>query len=419
MHKFLLFLLLSVLFLPNVVAQKANADSLYIVARQQAYSGNLEKARLLCDVITRDFPDYYNAYILKGKTFTWTQQFDSARVVLSKVYFKDPNNKNALSVMVDVEISARQYEQARILCNQALKIYPNEKDFLEKKNIALLALGITEEIKTPDKVEEKVVPKEKLIKLPTVNLQKPAFSNRLSVDYFNDQETVPYSRIWEMERYGYERIFASGRLISSVTTGHYMADGMSQKSNQYTLEGYRIFSDQSYSLISYGYSPDPIFPRHRIGLEYFKTMKNDWEASAGIRYLSFMDENNKAQPVQSFTLSVSKCFKKLWLSFRPYFTTITQGSANSYSLTTRYYLSRPNNYLSVEVATGLSPDDPKNYAGGYRAYVLKGTRFKVGIQQMMGRHIQGMVDWGIERHEYVSTLFRDDNIVHVRLSYLF
>src|ERR1035437_7070793 len=148
MHKFLLFLLLSVLFLPNVIAQRANADSLYIVARQQAFSGNLENARLLCDMITRDFPDYHNAYVLKGKTFTWTQQFDSARVVLSKVYFKDPNNKNALSAMVDVEISARQYEQARTLCNQALKIYPNEKDFLEKKNIALLALGITEEIKT-------------------------------------------------------------------------------------------------------------------------------------------------------------------------------------------------------------------------------------------------------------------------------
>ena len=419
MRRFLFFLLLFGFIIPDVFAQKVNADSLYIVARQHAFSGNFEKTRSLCDQIIHDAPAYYNAYVLKGKTFIWTQQFDSARVVLSKVYFKDPNNKNALSVMIDVEISARQYEQALTLCRQALKIYPEERDFQEKKSTVLLALGITEDAVIPESIVEKVATKEKTIKSPSFNVQKLTFSNRLSVEYFNDQETVPASQTWEMERYAYERITKGVRLMGRVTTGLYMSDGISKRSTQYEFEGSPSFPDRSYSVINYSYSSGSIFPRHRIGLEYFHVLNNDWEASAGLRYLSFMDENDKMQPVQAYTMSVSKYFHKWWLSFRPYFTTITQGSANSYSLTTRYYFSRPNNFFTVEVATGLSPDDPKNYAGGYRAYVLKGTRFKVGLQQMIGQHIQGLVDWGIERHEYASTLFRDDNIVHVRLSYLF
>jgi len=131
MHKFVLFFLFFIFISSNLFAQKVNADSLYKVARQQAFSGNYEKARSLCNQITKAYPDYYDAYVLKGRTFAWSHQYDSARVVLSKVYFKKPNYSDALSAMIDVEMYAKQYEQAQILCDQALAIYPYEKDFLE------------------------------------------------------------------------------------------------------------------------------------------------------------------------------------------------------------------------------------------------------------------------------------------------
>lgn len=419
MRKYILFFFFALFISHGLFAQKVNADSLYKVARQQAFSGNYVKARYFCNEIIQNYPDYYDAYVLKGRTFAWAQQYDSARIVLSKVYYKKPNYSDALSAMIDVEMYAKQYEQAQTLCDQALKSYPYEKDFLEKKSRILLALGKKEEAVVAYNIVKQFNPKDKTLKPLFSNYHDTVYSHKVSVDYVNDKLTLPISRIWEMKSFSYEKATKAGKMIGRLSTGHYMADGINQNSNQFEFEGYPEFSDRSYSFLNYSYSPGPNFPRHRIGLEYFQGLKKEWEASVGIRYLSFIDDNGRTEPVQVLTLSLSKYYHKWWLSFRPYFTTITQGNASSYVLTTRYYPGGADNYFSVEGATGSSPDDPKNYSGGFNAYQLKSTRLKLGIQHMVGKRFQGMVEWGLENQEYLPGKFRENNVLHVRLSYLF
>ncbi len=82
---------------------------------------------------------------------------------------------------------------------------------------------------------------------------------------------------------------------------------------QYEIDAYPLIGDRGYAYLNYGYSDDPLFPKHRFGAEIFQGLTGGWEVSAGVRHLQFDEE------VTLFTGSIGKYWGNRWLAFRPYF----------------------------------------------------------------------------------------------------
>ncbi|RYG40897.1 MAG: YaiO family outer membrane beta-barrel protein, partial [Chitinophagaceae bacterium] len=76
-----------------------------------------------------------------------------------------------------------------------------------------------------------------------------------------------------------------------------------------------------------------------------------FEADAGFRYLNFDNDT------WIYTGSVGKYYKNFWFNLRAYITPDDHRISQSYSLTTRYYLGGADDYFSLSIGTGISPDD--------------------------------------------------------------
>ena len=54
------------------------SDTLFFRARQLAFSGHYDEARLLCRFVLAKSPNYHDVRILYGRTYAWNKQYDVA-----------------------------------------------------------------------------------------------------------------------------------------------------------------------------------------------------------------------------------------------------------------------------------------------------------------------------------------------------
>ncbi len=128
--------------------QKPDADSLFLQAREAAFTEQWSKARKLCRQLLSIYPEYYDATILMGRTYAWEHKTDSARRVISPLLDIEPDNYDVLTLLTDNEIWGNQYDKALIIIDKALGYYPSDEEFLFKKaNVYYLKKDNTNAIK--------------------------------------------------------------------------------------------------------------------------------------------------------------------------------------------------------------------------------------------------------------------------------
>ncbi len=137
------------LLLPTANAQqKPDADSLFLKARDLAFTEHWAEARIVCRYLLSIYPDYYDASILMGRTYAWESKTDSARMVISPLLDVEPDNYDVLTLLTDNEIWGKQYDNALGVIEKALVYYPSDEEFLFKKaNVYYLKGNKTEAIK--------------------------------------------------------------------------------------------------------------------------------------------------------------------------------------------------------------------------------------------------------------------------------
>ncbi len=113
--------------------QKPDADSLFLKAREAAFSDRREEARKLCRFLLSEYPDYYDAIILTARTYAWDLNTDSARKTLTPMLEIEPDNYDVLTLMADNEIWGKQYDKALTVIDKALAYYPSDEELLFKK----------------------------------------------------------------------------------------------------------------------------------------------------------------------------------------------------------------------------------------------------------------------------------------------
>ncbi|MGG7035107.1 MAG: sulfatase-like hydrolase/transferase [Flavobacterium sp.] len=144
-----------------------DSDHIFFLARELAFKKEREKARLLCDYILNDKPNYGDVRTLKGRTLAWDGNYkvsekelldvidrtpfysDSYSAIMDLYFWSDQNpkvikiGKKALANKIDnQEIGfklAQAYKrannktQSRKLIDSLLKVYPSNQDYVSFK----------------------------------------------------------------------------------------------------------------------------------------------------------------------------------------------------------------------------------------------------------------------------------------------
>lgn len=96
-----------------------NYDQIFIAARDLAFKKEFKKARLLCDYILNEYPNYADARTLKGRTFAWEGNFKNAEEQFLTVLKRTPYYEDTYSALMDLYWWSQQDEKAINLSQKA------------------------------------------------------------------------------------------------------------------------------------------------------------------------------------------------------------------------------------------------------------------------------------------------------------
>lgn len=419
----LLFCMLGQGFAQDISVSENNSLDEFKRARELAFTGNREEARNICYQILKKNQKFHDARILIGRTFAWDKNFKSGREELLKVLDVDFDNSDAIFAIIDLEKWAGDPNKAIFYCEYGQSFFPNEEGFLVKKvgllqdigeeNKSLQVLGELLELNPSSEAGLALMKKYKSSRM----IYKAIYQH--DYKYFNE----PYTRKWHLSSFQLSRRNHWGILIGKVNLGDLISDGESFWSNkvakQFEVEAYPRISKRSYAYLNYGYSPDNLFPTHRAGAELYHKLPKAFEVSGGMRFLHFNSEGGNKN-FYIYTASVGKYYRNYWFSFRTYLTPKNSELSQSYWLITRRYLRDSRNYIGLELATGVSPDEPRGNFSSLNIYKYKSKKLRLSYQDRLGMdRLLYLVKFGYEREEYWVNEKRNVLSVSVKLSYQF
>jgi len=86
----------------NKTAKNIKPDSLFMIARQFAFNGQRQKARVLCNYILNKHPNYGDVIILKGRTLAWDGDYKNSEKELLKAIERAPFYFDSYSALMDI-----------------------------------------------------------------------------------------------------------------------------------------------------------------------------------------------------------------------------------------------------------------------------------------------------------------------------
>jgi tetratricopeptide (TPR) repeat protein len=95
-------------------------DELLFIARDKAFEKDYKTARVLCDYILNEYPNYTDARILKGRTLAWEGQYEQSEKVLLNAIQRSPYYDDSFLALLDVYWWSGQDEKAKRIYGQAI-----------------------------------------------------------------------------------------------------------------------------------------------------------------------------------------------------------------------------------------------------------------------------------------------------------
>ncbi|MCE5320757.1 MAG: YaiO family outer membrane beta-barrel protein [Bacteroidales bacterium] len=417
-----IFFVLSGLFVIPVSAQIKSAgdttslETLLNKARQLAYNNGRAEARKICFQILKRDSTYWDAAVLLGRTYSWDSKYDSSRIALNKVIVKKPGYYDAMEALIDNELSDDKYLSAIKYADEGLLYLPDNEMLLFKKARALNKSGKTKESTALlSRILQLNSSNKEAAKL-LLDIKRAGRVNKFTMSYSTD--IFNGSTPWNFASASIGRKTAH---FGSVILRYNFANRFGNNGHQAEIDAYPAICKGIYVYFNAGVSNKKNFPFSRLSIEpYFKLPKS-FEASIGIRYMNF-DANRifalDSNKVIIYTGTIGKYFGSYWISVRPYFTKGTDAWSKSASLTVRRYFGDEDSYISLNLGTGMSPDE-QQYAFNPDLKFLKSNKISLDYQQKIAYrfiincgagYAQEEVRTGVKRSRYslgvsVSVLF--------------
>lgn len=314
-----------------------------------------------------------DARYLLASTYSWTGQYEKARVEFNTLTSKHKNNRAIWISAVKNELYAKEHAIALGLANKALQYIANDSELIRLKELSLEgiknkaygtegwynqetpAIGKkgrkSAKVKTDDKSDNSN--KEVVAKNPSES-EEATPKNRLGVSnaftVFNERyDPVIFSSVT------YRHETKIGNIIPRLN----YSNRLGKHGLQYDIDFYPKFLKRFYAYINYGYSNASIYPEHKFGADVYMNLPNAIEVSAGGRYVSTATDQVKA-----ITNSLGYYTGNYYLSLRSF---ISPRENNLWSvsgnLLARKYFRDGENFLGVSVGMGFTPELRQNFAG--------------------------------------------------------
>lgn len=396
------------------VAQQVYPEHSLEGIKKEAFEGDKQKAIQLCYPVLKHDPEYHDVRLLLANLYAWTKQYDSARYHLNFILSKKPEYIDANISASNVELWSGNYITTIEKVNKGLEQNPDNSDLLLIKAKALeqqlnynAAIGIVENLY--EKNQNDISLKQYLI-----YLQGKQNSKYVGLQHSYEYFEKPYSRSAHITSLELNLSTKIGKVIPRINTGFISEFYNSFEDVDWQLECdfYPIITAKDYLYINYGYAFKTFFPEHRAGLEWFHTLPKQFEASVGGRMLYF------EETVLIYTGSLSKYWKSYWFSIRPYFIPNSEGIAQVYSATARWYYSGVDDYLSCMFISGYSPDEYTDISGIAQKSLLSKYKFELMYQNRINKLLlKGGISYELE--EYQDNITRNVLGVKAGIHYYF
>ncbi|WP_417886568.1 YaiO family outer membrane beta-barrel protein [Zunongwangia sp.] len=395
LSKFLVILVIFLFQTNSIIAQNLTVEELFAKARMAAFNDkNYSEAIQLSKQALVKNPDYVDIQVFLGRVYTWNQQPEEARAVFKNIFQKQSKNKEASIAYANLEYWNDNPKQALQIADDALINYPDSEELL------LLKTKLLRDLK---RYAEAQKTNQNLLKLYPNNTESRSLSQRLTILSAQNQVGLKYDFIyfdeqfddpWHLASLDYTRQTKLGAIGARFN----YANRFNTNAYQVELDAYPTISETFYAYINAGYSTDDagIFPEYRTGFSLYANLPWALEAEAGFRLLGFEDET------WIYTASVGKYYKSFWFNFRTFLTPANESISQSFSFITRYYFGSADDYLNLELGTGISPDNQTNnilYNNG-NTYKLKSNNILLRYRRTFGATNIAFIEGSWNHQEY-------------------
>ncbi len=393
-YRFLLILLFfpfGVLFAQGTLS----SDDLFQQARKMAFDNkNYPGAIALCKEALSKSPDYTDIRVFLGRLYTWSKYTDSARTQLIEVLTRHPDNEDGAIAYASLEYWNNNSAKALQFVQQGLKYHPASTDLLLLKAKVLIDLKRFQEANLAIDTLLKANPKNTDARALADRVSDNTSKNKMSINYdfvyFDKQFNDP----WHLASVDYTRQTDIGSITGRVN----FANRFNTNGAQLEMDAYPHLSKTFYAYLNAGYSDNVgVFPKYRAGFSLYANLPASFEGEAGFRFLSF------SGPTWIYTASVSKYYKDYWFNFRTFLTPSNNNISQSYALNVRYYYGGADDYFSLGLGTGISPDDPGNSVllNSGNVYKLRSNNVSAGYRHSFKTLNVFFINLSLANQEYL------------------
>lgn len=399
----------SLAFSMGIKAQDSfDPDVLLVDARTLILDGKYYEGRKIAFRALSKYPDYADILILVGRSYAWEGKNDSASIYLERAIIAAPTYEDAYSAFLDNLSWDEQYDRAEEVLAKAKENLgqplPNNLRYKESR-LFYFKEEYEEAFEIAEDLFEKNYKNDNLLSYMQT-LQRLRRNNAVGVTYDYDTFAGDISPWNTFSFYGRTRTDITGTLIGRVTQSSRFDDN----GTLFELDAYPSLGEKMYAYVNVGGSSASFFPQFRFGASLYYNLPKAWEIDGGFRYLKFSD------PTTIYTASVGKYIGNWWFNLRG---NLIPGTGNSLgtsaNLQARYYFKTGEDFFSVQLSSGVSPDeetrDPTQLLNSYRA--------RVGYQQLVLPRFMIYGYTGYSRDELGPDRFRNNLNFSMGVEYRF
>ncbi len=376
-HAILLLLLSLNACLPAIAQQNRSSDELFQDARHAAFEQkDYPLAIRLSRQALAQSPDYSDIRVFLGRVYTWSDQPDSARTEFRYVIQAHPDYEDAYVAITDMEYWNDRPDTAFAYVTQGLQHHPQSASLLLRKARVLVALKqLPDAAKTANALLA-LYPSDAAGRALLNSIRDQVRKNKIDISYDYTYFDKRFDQPWHLLSLSYARQTKMGTILGRLN----YANKFGEDGVQGEIDAYPHISNTFYAYVNAGYSgSDVVFPKYRGGLSLYANLPASFEGELGFRYLYFDDA------IWVYTASVGKYYKNWWFNLRTFLTPGEGELSRSFALTARYYTAGADDYFTIGLGTGVSPDDQRNnisYAINTNLITYKWT---LAYQRTVGR----------------------------------
>jgi YaiO family outer membrane protein len=307
-------------------------ESILTHARALFSENRPQQAITLLNEHLNDDPGDLDARVLLGLICSWDKRWEDGRQAFSAVLKSDPDYKDAVLGLIDLELWSGNASRARELAQNALVARPDDADY----KVALA------------KVQAEL--SEARVVSPSSHGNPPPAPDQPTWETGIAESSIFYSdkrSSWHETAVDISRNFTAGWVTATFSHANWFGEG----SNLIDLQSYPSIRPGTYGFLDAAYSPDwTLYAHYRFGGEIFQSLPRGFEASGGFRYMRFSDN------VMLYTASVGKWFGNYWILGRTFINPDpTIGTSKSFQLSLRRYYTDADHFIGLRFGEGASP----------------------------------------------------------------